>query len=961
MGPFCDTRRISYSIHQSSTIGQEANLVQSVFSPTIARRSVDTSTERCSGKGTQSGQSRVLFSDFSSSKKERKVSTCHRSVQTESVYQIRELQNGNFHNSQECRSGQRLGSFYRSDGCIPSCADAPFSSQVSTIYNGGPNLSVSGSPIWFKHSSSGVHQIDGCHSCVSTPAVSVSSSLFRRLVDKEQVTTEADIRHSQLSLTDIFSGVNTEFREIGTNSNPTFHFYRDGISYGQEHCESSYRSYASTIGNDFSVHTCQQSFGSNFPVPFGQTECSGRFNIFGPIASSSSPNITVVSLETSHMFSGSQYSDHRHYSIPSQLVVRSESLSTGSSNSSIRTSFLPVYRCKSLGLGSSSRTTGTNISWCLDGRSICSARQYSGDVGHQTCVETNKLDPSSLMCDGIFGQHYSSVLPEETGGDSFSIFMSRSMENTPLVSNSGYHVTDQTYSRENQYSSRPIVQARQTDSNRMVAEPIGCSTHLSDFGSTHGRSFCDSVQSSAPVLCIPDSGHQSICSRCDVNELGQSSCICIPAVSVDSGNLIEDSQFTVQGHSDCTNVVSEIMVHGSSGVTYISSNTTSSSSKPSNSTKRKVSSSKHSNAPPTRLGIVKQSIRANQFSEEVADLVAKSRRPSTRKVYDAKWAVFSNWCCKRKIDPVSVTIKSVADFLLYLFRDKKCQISTIKGYRSTISNTLKFISGRLIGSDPVLSELMKSFELQRPVQRSLTPKWNLSWVLLSLCEPPFEPLHKASRLHVTMKTAFLLALASARRRSEIHAFSVDPEHLRFNKIDGSVSLLCQTGFLAKNQIPSVSPDSIIIPNLAKTCNRDNKDRLLCPIRALKFYLKMSSSYRQGRTRLFLPIRGNHDISKASISRWISYTIKLAYRKLTSRDISFLKIKAHELRAFASSWAYLNKAPLDDVMKAAVWNRKSTFTKFYLRDMSSQQQSLHLLGPLVTAQKVVGGNQSSCPQ
>ena len=119
----------------------------------------------------------------------------------------------------------------------------------------------------------------------------------------------------------------------------------------------------------------------------------------------------------------------------------------------------------------------------------------------------------------------------------------------------------------------------------------------------------------------------------------------------------------------------------------------------------------------------------------------------------------------------------------------------------------------------------------------------------------------------------------------------------------------QTGFLAKNQLPSISPDPIVIPNLAQTCKREQSDRLLCPIRTLKFYLKMTSSYHQKRTRLFLPIKGNQDISKSSVSRWISYTFKLAYRKHTNRDISFLKIKAHEVRAQSSSWAFFDKVPL----------------------------------------------------
>ena len=116
---------------------------------------------------------------------------------------------------------------------------------------------------------------------------------------------------------------------------------------------------------------------------------------------------------------------------------------------------------------------------------------------------------------------------------------------------------------------------------------------------------------------------------------------------------------------------------------------------------------------------------------------------------------------------------------------------------------------------------------------------------------------------------------------------------------------------------------------------------------------MTRPYHQNRTRLFLPIKGKQDISKSSVSRGISYTIKLAYRKHTSKDIPFLKIKAHEVRALSSSWAFFDKVPLNEILKAAVWNQSSSFAKFCLRDMSRQLQNLHHLGPVVVAQKVVG--------
>ena len=49
------------------------------------------------------------------------------------------------------------------------------------------------------------------------------------------------------------------------------------------------------------------------------------------------------------------------------------------------------------------------------------------------------------------------------------------------------------------------------------------------------------------------------------------------------------------------------------------------------------------------------------------------------------------------------------------------------------------------------------------------PKWNLSDVLNELTKAPFEPLKDTDLKHLTLKIAFLLALASGKHRSEVHA------------------------------------------------------------------------------------------------------------------------------------------------------------------------------------------------
>ena len=150
-------------------------------------------------------------------------------------------------------------------------------------------------------------------------------------------------------------------------------------------------------------------------------------------------------------------------------------------------------------------------------------------------------------------------------------------------------------------------------------------------------------------------------------------------------------------------------------------------------------------------------------------------------------------------------------------------------------------------------------------------------------------------------------------------------------------LLTQPGFLAKNHLPESLPEPIVIPRLSQFCGSDTDDRLLCPVRAVRAYLARVKSKRSGRKRLFLPLKGSKDISPSTISRWICDVIKLAYADLSSSDLSFMKISAHEVRALSSSWAYWNSVALEDVVRAAYWRTNSTFSSFYFRDLAPIRQ------------------------
>ena len=72
-------------------------------------------------------------------------------------------------------------------------------------------------------------------------------------------------------------------------------------------------------------------------------------------------------------------------------------------------------------------------------------------------------------------------------------------------------------------------------------------------------------------------------------------------------------------------------------------------------------------------------IKEQGFSVAVATMIEAPQRGSTRSVYEAKWAIFTKWCITNQVDFRAPPVKSVADFLMYLFEDRKLQPSTIDG------------------------------------------------------------------------------------------------------------------------------------------------------------------------------------------------------------------------------------------------------------------------------------------
>ncbi|KAL8569518.1 hypothetical protein ACOMHN_002065 [Nucella lapillus] len=219
----------------------------------------------------------------------------------------------------------------------------------------------------------------------------------------------------------------------------------------------------------------------------------------------------------------------------------------------------------------------------------------------------------------------------------------------------------------------------------------------------------------------------------------------------------------------------------------------------------------------------------------------------------------------------------LVNFLGHLSTSRNLSSSSVQGYRAAICTTLRQIGGPDFSEDPLLRDLLRGISAANAASPRKVPMWDLFLVLNSLLVPPYEPLVSIQMELLSFKTVFLVALASGRRRSEIHALSGLSQDVGFHQ-DGTTQR--------------------------------------------RFFI----SLRAGRSK---------DISAATISRWILQTIRSAYTQ-AHLDVSSVQPRAHEVRSIAPSAAFQYSLSLRDVLEAAYWRSENPFINFYLRDFRAKR-------------------------
>ena len=429
----------------------------------------------------------------------------------------------------------------------------------------------------------------------------------------------------------------------------------------------------------------------------------------------------------------------------SQVLAPSSAMVVGRHKCTRRPTTTPSTTCSADLYRRIKRRVGRSLRRAHCKRNIVVARKQTAYKlpRTQSSFSSFKRVPKPLLrqyCSDSHRQHYSSVIHKQGRRHEVGLTLCPTVEDLDLVHQKSSRPQSLTHPRPAECGSRQAIQTRPDHSDGMVPPSRGISSNLQQVALASDRPFCHQVQQQTTSVCVTSTGPHGHCSGLPQSAMGGSGCLCIPTDSHLGQSGGEVAGLPMQeNHPDCSGVAQHALVLGS-GV-HVQPDTLKSAipAQPSDSTIQSDTAQKPVTPQSSCMAPRASTIKEQGFSEAVATRIEAPQRQSTRSVYEAKWTIFTKWCVTNQVDFRAPPVKSVADFLLYLFQDRKLQPSTIDGYRSAIAHKLGNSSIN-ISKDENLTRLLDSFHRDRPKGRRGIPSWNLSLVLHQLTKAPFEPL-----------------------------------------------------------------------------------------------------------------------------------------------------------------------------------------------------------------------------
>ena len=847
-----------------------------------------------------------LRQNFCRSEKFGRLETSLGPLHSQSLSQGSFLSNGVSCFSQGFHAQRRLGGVYRSPGRLFPYPDSSKGPEISEVFLERENFSVPGSSLRSGSGTVAVHS--GFPGVSEGPQVrrDQDQNVLRRLAHSSSIATTMPGTYQQSPFSVFPTGICSEPGKVRTHPLSAVCLSGSDVQHDNLAMQSISGSHSQTESS------VRLSYGlsSSFSQTLGFS--SGFDGVFSsPALARTSPQKTTPASVPVSMASEVRPLEH----------VNSSGTVVQDCGMSVDSGFVANPRCSHYSSSSSSDLVHGRFERGMGGTcrrsfSLGDLDQASGELAHQPARARSsssislRVSPESQRetRSPQNRQHNSSVLSEPTRGCKNPVSVSTIRESPSLVQIEIHCSHGKVCSGQTEHPSGLSKSVPHGSKLRMDSGSFSSGTHLADVVQTSDRSVCLSVQQTPSSVRVSSARPGSMGGRCTVDQLGKSSGLRFSSHSSAGESHKEDKGRSSKSHSDRPFLARSGVVSGPSSSLTHSSSTVVREKRVSSATKVRDSSREPGNLAPSNMANMREALRAQGATSTVAALVSSSHRKGTQSVYSSHWKKWESWCRDKNIDPISPGRMDLANFLGDLSKVDKLSASTIRVHRSAICSTLSLMGGPSFSDDPILRSVSRAVSLAEAAVPKRAPAWDLFLVLDHLKGSPYEPMSSSSLQHLTLKTAFLVALASGRRSSEVHAFSGNPKDYSFEP-NGGISLNFLTEFIAKNQIPGSMSPTVMINKLFRE-KTDHSDRLLCPVRALRYYLRRTKESRSDRRRLFISfnLKYKKDIKKQTFARWLKTVIKEAYAR-PERELIRFNPRPHEIRAWSASVALTNDVSL----------------------------------------------------
>ncbi|GFN77248.1 reverse transcriptase/ribonuclease h/methyltransferase [Plakobranchus ocellatus] len=311
---------------------------------------------------------------------------------------------------------------------------------------------------------------------------------------------------------------------------------------------------------------------------------------------------------------------------------------------------------------------------------------------------------------------------------------------------------------------------------------------------------------------------------------------------------------------------------------------------------------------PAGLQSLRTRFEATGLNDDAIHLVMNSWRPNTAKSYSTYIKKWLDYIAANNIQ--DITIATFANFLSTLYIHGN-GYSTINLARSAVAASLAPDGFVGFGTHPIITKLLRGVFHKRPALPKYTSTWNVDVMIKFLSEWP--DLNVMTLKQLTLRLVMLLCLLSGQRGETIYKIRVNDISFHDNNCFIVFSSLLKTS----NPRRHLQPLEL----------RYFTNERLCVVSHLQHYLAVTQDIRLGDQLFLTYIKPHRPIARGTLSRWIKMILKMA-------GVNTEVYSAHSTRVVSTSAAMVRNVPLDVILRSAGWSKKSTFEKFYFRNIPS---------------------------